>query len=170
MTDTVTLIIWGRGSKRLWPSGSEWEGGLIAFNVWSINSAHWKSCKITLTLWNLSINDRHRGTDDFRGSKKKMTPKSGGGAGKFEPLQFLTVLSLLKPKVKKINFSTEILRELLFVHSVPHYKANTTPVLQKFTLLALRRLTPRPYVGNMQGPSPQEQLNKYMMELQSRRN
>jgi len=53
-------------------------------------------------IW--SINDRHRSTSDVLGPQKKMTPKKWGGAGKFEPLQFLTVLSLLKPKLKKNQF------------------------------------------------------------------
>jgi len=40
----------------------------------------------------------------FLGPKRKWPPKSGGGTGKFEPLQFLTVLSILKPKLKKNQF------------------------------------------------------------------
>ena len=38
-----------------------------------------------------------------------------------------------------------------------------TPVLQKFTFLAAK--TTNTYVGNTEGPSPQEQLDKYTMEL-----
>jgi len=40
-----------------------------------------------------------------------------------------------------------------------------TPVLQKFMFLAAKMTNT--YVGNTQGPSPQEQLDKYMIELQS---
>ena len=40
-----------------------------------------------------------------------------------------------------------------------------TPILQKFTFLAAKMTNS--YVGNMQGPSPQEQLDKYMTELQT---
>jgi len=40
----------------------------------------------------------------FLGPNRKWPPKSGGGVGKFEPLQFLTVLSILKPKLKKNQF------------------------------------------------------------------
>jgi len=39
------------------------------------------------------------------------------------------------------------------------------PVLQKFTVLAAKMTNT--HVGNTQGPSPQEQLDKYMTELQS---
>jgi len=39
------------------------------------------------------------------------------------------------------------------------------PVLQKFTFLAAKMTNT--HVGNTQGPSPQEQLDKYVTELQS---
>jgi len=40
-------------------------------------------------------------------------------------------------------------------------------VLQKFTFLAAKMTRPNTHVGNTQGPSPQEQLDKYITELQS---
>ena len=44
---------------------------------------------------------------------------------------------------------------------------SSVPVLQQFTFLAAKMTRPNTHVGNTQGPSPQEQLDKYMMELQS---
>jgi len=43
--------------------------------------------------------------------------------------------------------------------------SSTEYLLQKFTFLAAKMTNT--HVGNTQGPSPQEQLDKYMTELQS---